>query len=164
MFLRLNLKKMYIQTEAGYYFTRGSQEFKFIDDPGNENRADLNWELNSLGIPVLFGYHLVKEPPYGFNIYAGPKISKVFKSKNVFEIDENTYPLEYRFKPFNFSAVCGLGISISRLFIDFRYEFGITNYIDHITYSSPIDNENPFGEIVFKGRMNAMSFSMGFIF
>ncbi len=164
LFMRLNLNRLYIQTEGGYYFTRGGIDFEFTDRLGQNNMAELSWELNSVGIPVLLGYHLIKQPPYGFTIFAGPKISKIFSSKNTFEIDGNTYPLDYDFKPLNYSLVCGLGINISGLFFDFRYEFGLVNFIDKITYSSPSDKENPFGEIILKNRMNSMSFSMGYMF
>ncbi|MCL1943672.1 MAG: PorT family protein [Candidatus Azobacteroides sp.] len=164
LFMRVNLNKMYLQTEAGYYYTRGSLEFNFTDESENNNTVDLSWEFNSMGIPVLFGYHIIKVPPYGFNLYAGPKISKIIVAKKVFNVDHNTYPLNYDFKPHYPSLVCGFGVSISKLFFDFRYEFGLKNYLNGITYTSSSGSENPFGEMIMKGRMNAMSFSGGFIF
>lgn len=164
VFIRLNIDKMYIQLEPGYNFSRGGLEFSFTDEDGAKNPIGLSWEFNSLSAPLLLGYHLIKEPPYGLNFFVGPKIATIFKSKNNFTISTTNYPLDFDFKRFNFGAVCGIGLNISGLFFDFRYEFGITHILNDITYSIPIETEDPFGKIVLKNRMNSISFSVGYIF
>lgn len=164
VFLRLNIDKVYIQFEPGYQFTRGGLEFTFIDKTDTKNLTNLSWEFNNVSAPLLVGYHFINEPPYRLSFFAGPKISKIFKSKNNFRIDQNNYPLDFDFRPIYSHLVCGVGLSISNLFFDFRYEFGLVSLLKDITYSTPFEQENPFGRIELKNRMNSMTFSMGYIF
>ncbi|MDR2475011.1 MAG: PorT family protein [Bacteroidales bacterium] len=163
LFMRLNLGKTYLQLEPSYHFSRGGLEFSFFNAKRESNLANLSWEFNSLSSPLLFGYHLIKEPPYGLNCFVGPKISRIFQSNNNFSIDIDNYPLKFDFKSVSFSAVIGIGLNISGLFFDFRYELGLSHTLNDITYINPFA-ENPFGKIHLKNRMNSMSFLLGYIF
>ena len=164
VFIRLNLKKMYVQMEPEAGIIRGAFSYKFINEYDKPSAAELSWELYSAGVSLPIGYHFIKKSHNEFNLFAGPKISKIFSSRNVFDVGSDTYSMDYKFIPYNYSLLCGIGVAISGLFFDFRYEFGLTSYIDNITYSSDINTKNPFGEITLKSRMNAMSFSLGIIF
>ena len=163
-FFRLNITKVYLQLESGYNFTRGGLDFAFTNENGEKNPTNLSWEFSSLSAPLLIGYHVIKEPPYGLNFFVGPKITTIFKANNNFKINTTNYPLDFDFKQFNYSVVCGIGFNISGLFFDFRYDFGISPILNGITYSTPIDSEDPFGKIELKNRMNSIRFSLGYIF
>lgn len=164
IFMRLNIERMYVQVEPGYNFTRGGLEFRFTDRLEIRNLANLSWEFNSLSLPVLVGYHIIKQAPYGLNFFAGPKFSTIFKSKNTFSIDTNKYPLDFEFRNYYCSLVGGVGITIGGLFVDFRYDLGLMHLLKDITYTNPFLGEDSFGKIELKNKMNTMSFSLGYIF
>ena len=164
LFFRFNLDKWYFQAEPEVGLIRGAFDYNFINRYDKPDIAELSWELLSAGISMPVGYYFIKKASNEFNLFAGPKISKIIDSRNVFDIGNNSYSLDYNFKPFSYSVLCGFGAAVSALFFDFRYEFGLTNYIDNIVYS-PLDrNDPPFGEMILKSRMNVMSFSIGIIF
>jgi len=163
-FIRLNIKKVYLQLESGYNFSRGGLDFVFMNEDNEKNPTNLSWEFNSLSAPLLIGYHIIKESPYGLNFFIGPKVTTIFEAKNNFKINTTNYPLNFDFKQFNYSMVCGVGLNISGLFFDFRYDFGLTPILNNITYSTPIDSKDPFGKIELKNRMNSIRFSLGYIF
>ena len=164
LFLRLSSDKLYIQAEPEYHLIRGAFTYNFINEYENPDIAELSWELHSAGISVPIGYYFIKKASNEFNLFAGPKISKIITSRNIFDRGNNSYSLDYKFKPFNYSVLFGFGVSVSGLFFDFRYEFGLTNYIDNISYSVSNTDETPFGEMILKSRMNTMGFSLGVVF
>lgn len=66
--------------------------------------------------------------------------------------------------PFNVSAVIGVGVNISRIFFDFRYEQGIGNISKSIIYDNiNSDGSTGVSNIIFRRRDSALSFSLGFI-
>ena len=72
-------------------------------------------------------------------------------------IHEKLYPL-------NVSVVIGVGVNISRIFFDFRYEQGIGNISKSIVYDNiNSDGSTGVSPIIFRRRDSALSFSFGFI-
>ena len=72
-------------------------------------------------------------------------------------IHEKLYPL-------NVSVVIGVGVNISRIFFDFRYEQGIGNISKSIVYDNiNSDGSTGVSPIIFRRCDSALSFSFGFI-
>ena len=122
--------------------------------------------LHSIDFPVLYGYNVVKKGPYGMSIFAGPKLRYLWGKKN--EITFSNFDqkgIHEKLYPFNISAVIGVGVNISRIFFDFRYEQGIGNISKSITYDNiNSDGSTGISRIIFDRRDSALSFSLGFIF
>lgn len=169
LFLRMNLRKHFLQPE--FHYTVSRSEIMF-DKRGSQHPevepdyATVDATVHSLEIPVLYGYNFVKRPPYSMFVFVGPKFKYVWDKKSKLEfgnfqqsgITETLYP-------FNVSCVAGVGLAISNIFFDFSYEFGLHNISKRITYDS-IDEagEEQQADIIFKRRNNIISFSMGLIF
>ena len=65
----------------------------------------------------------------------------------------------------NVSSVIGLGVNISNIFFDFRYEIGLTNISKEIIYEKNINGEISHEKgIVINRHKNVLSFSLGVIF
>ena len=128
--------------------------------------ASVQSVLHSIDFPVLYGYNVVKKGPYGMSIFAGPKLRYLWGKKN--EITFSNFDqkgIHEKLYPFNISAVIGVGVNISRIFFDFRYEQGIGNISKSITYDNiNSDGSTGISRIIFDRRDSALSFSLGFIF
>ena len=141
LFMRINMKKHFIQPEVSYNV------------------------LHSIDFPVLYGYNVVKSGPYGMAIFAGPKLRYLWGKKNDITFTNfDQKGIHEKLYPFNISAVVGVGVSISRIFFDFRYEQGIGNISKSIIYDNiNSDGSTGVSNIIFRRRDSALSFSLGFI-
>lgn len=169
IFMRINMKKHYIQPEISYNVTKYDITFDKLGSqhPDIEpDYASVKSVIHSVDFPVLYGYNVVKKGPYGMSIFAGPKVRYLWGKRN--EITFTNFDqkgIHEKLYPFNVSAVIGVGVNISRIFFDFRYEQGIGNISKSIIYDNiNSDGSTGVSNIVFKRRDSALSFSLGFIF
>lgn len=171
LFCRINIDRFFIQ--PGVEWTAAKSDLYFsIPDAGNglpNNNAEeiqpsnhSRLKFQSAGVPVLIGYYLIKEGPYGLSLMVGPKIK--YNYKNAYVSYEGDGKKEYRSDstPWNIGIVTGVGVSIWRLFFDFTYEFGINssdaNFYEKLS-SLPLTKDTRIDK-----HTNMMSFSLGFLF
>ncbi|MDR1980763.1 MAG: PorT family protein [Tannerellaceae bacterium] len=159
-FFRINFDRFFIQ--PGFLWSRSSGEIRFTIPeegegeekiPGHNDR--LSYTVKSLEAPVLIGYKIIKESPYGFSVMAGPNFKYNYSVR---------YPSNFigDSTPWGISVMADIGFSIWRFFFDVSYELGINRIdSDFLDYSSlqPVDNE-----ITINKRTNVLSFSLGFLF
>ena len=170
LFSRINFNRHYLQLEAETYYMR----YRMSPRPGTVITSEPNISINditignkiySLDIPLLYGYNFIKQSPYELSFFGGPKLKYLYKKKSEISVTE-PYELimDERIRPLTANFVLGLGTSISRFFIDFRYEFGITNLTRPTTYTFYKDGTNiSEGSIYLKRGINLLSFSVGII-
>ena len=126
LFMRINMKKHYIQPEVSYNVTKCEITFDKLGSqhPAIEpDYASVQSVLHSIDFPVLYGYNVVKKGPYGMSIFAGPKLRYLWGKQN--EITFTNFDqkgIHEKLYPLNVSVVIGVGVNISRIFFDFRYE------------------------------------------
>ena len=151
LFMRINMKKHFIQPEVSYNVTKCEITFDKLGSqhPAIEpDYAAVQSVLHSIDFPILYGYNVVKKGPYGMSTF------KNFDQKGIRE----------KLYPFNISAVIGVGVNISRIFFDFRYEQGVGNISKSIVYDNiNSDGSTGVSHITFRRRDSALSFSLGFI-
>lgn len=168
-FVRFNLKKHhFFQTEASYNITKGSVSIdKTVENSAFlKDNALVKTSIHSVDIPILYGYKFVDIYPYGMAFFLGPKVAYTWKKHT-----ENEYTGFYQqeiyesVRPFNFSGVIGLAVNVSNIFFDFRYEIGLHNISENVTFDREI-TEDPYKgqDITIKRRRNVLSFSLGVIF
>lgn len=169
LFTRVNLvKKHFIQPEVSYAVSHGSISMSNLRENATilEDNALIKTKITSLEVPILYGYKFIDSSPYGMSFFFGPKIAWTIKKQTSSEysgfyqknITENI-------KPFNYSAVFGIGVNISNVFFDFRYEIGCNNITKSVSYDKTLTQE-PYNEkeIMLERRKNILSFSVGAIF
>ena len=168
LFMRINMKKHFIQPEVSYNVSKCEITFDKLGSqhPAIEpDYASVQSVLHSVDFPILYGYNVVKKGPYGMSIFAGPKLRYLWGKHN--EITFKNFDqkgIHERLYPFNASAVIGVGVNISRIFFDFRYEQGIGNISKSIIYDNiNSDGSTGVSNIIFRRRDSALSFSLGFI-
>ncbi len=168
LFFRFHMKRHFIQPEFTYNV--GKSEIAFDRNQNNEelppNFAKVISTIHSLEVPILYGYSFVKKAPYGMALFIGPKFEYIWKHKTEEEFSNFGYNnIKEELHPFNYSAMIGLGVNISNIFFDFRYEIGLNNISKSITCEKNIDGESYRAEgIVINRHKNVLSFSLGVIF
>ena len=168
-FCRFNMKRHhFLQPEISYNILQGSISIPFTltNSAIIKESALIKSHTTTVDIPLLYGYKFVDVHPYGMAFMVGPKVGWVWKKHS-----ENDYTgffqenIREKVCPFRYSAVAGLAVNISNIFIDFRYEVGLNNIIEAITYDrTTTDFPYNEGEIKIKRRLNVLSFSIGMIF
>lgn len=169
IFLRFNLKKHFIQPELSYTVSKSGIQFdkKGSQHPDIEpDYATINSTIHTIELPILYGYNFIKSGPYGMSYFFGPKIKYVWDKKNKIEFSNfDQTGIKEELYPINVGIVMGMGVNISNIFFDFRYDVGLHNISKEITYNSVSDNgEVVTSPIIFKRSNNLLSFSFGFIF
>jgi len=169
LFLRVNMKKHFIEPEISYHVSKCEISF---DKMGSQHPdiepdyASINSTIHTIEIPVLYGYNFVKNGPYGMAFFAGPKIKYVWETKSKLEFTNfDQKGIKEELYPFNVNVVAGVGVNISNIFFDFRYEVGLNNISKSVTYiESNADGSEEVANMTFKRRSNLLSFSLGVIF
>ena len=167
IFFRFNIQRFYIQPSPSWHYGRSHLHFT-ITLPEIDGAADppikgnLRMHTQSLELPVLLGYHLVKQGPYGLSLMVGPKVKYNYKLDYNMAIDDREIRFVNDDTPFGVNIVSGMGVSIGRLFFDFVYEFGL-NQTEANFKQLNASPESSF-EIQLNKRTNVMSMSIGMLF
>lgn len=165
-FTRFNIKRHYIQTELSYNISNYSILFPSNQwDPTLESsqQSAINTQINGLEIPIYYGYHILKDGPYGMSFYIGPKAKYVINGHSRYSFTNFPYSdIEEKILPLNYSLMIGLGVNINRMFFDFSFEYGLHNISQGIK-SVDSDGAQYTQGIIFDRRKNVLSFSFGFI-
>lgn len=169
MFVRIPVRKRhFLQPEVTYAISQGSISASNLRENATilESNALIRTKISSLEVPLLYGYKFIDSYPYGMSFFLGPKAAWTIKRRSYSEysgfyqrnIAENIRPL-------NYSAVVGVGVNISNIFFDFRYEIGCNNITKSVSYDKELTAE-PYNEkeIILKRRKNTLGFSVGVIF
>ncbi len=151
---RITFNKFMIQPEL--YVSGSNNEYKLekvfngtvLDDGTPKNPSESIVKLN---VPILFGYKIAGP----LRINAGPVATLILSDDNgLLEAIGNA--AEGEPNNFTFGLQAGLGVDISKLTIDLRYETSLSNYGDGITVAGK--------EYQFDTRMNQLSLSLGILF
>ncbi len=168
-FVRFNIDKHFIQPEISYNVNKCEIVFDKLGaqhpdlDP---DYAAINSKICSIDIPLLYGYNVIKQDHYGLSLFVGPKLYCIWNSLSQINFENfDQRGIYEELYPFNVSVVVGVGVNISRIFFDFRYEQGLHNISRKVTY----DNINTDGSIgisnmILHRREQVLSFSFGFLF
>lgn len=168
-FCRVNIEKFFIQPSISWQMFRGNLNFitpvkeTSSNVPNMKNPlVELEMKSRTLEVPVLIGYNLVKEKPYGLSLMAGPVFKYNYKVDYATLFDEQSNKYANDSTPFGINIAAGIGVTIGRLLLDFTYEFGLNEVRSNFTdKSSPTPVE---GHIFIDKRTNVMSFALGFLF
>jgi hypothetical protein len=168
LFGRFNISRHYIQPEISYQMNRSEISFDKLGSHHPEiepDYASIHAKIHSFEFPVLYGYNIIKKGPYELSVFGGPKIKFLWKQKNeiAFENFEQK-DMKEELYPLALSAVLGVGVNISKMFFDFRYEQGLTNISRTVTYDDMHTIYDESGHIIFRRRDALLSFSLGVMF
>lgn len=143
VFMRINIKKLYIQPEV--LFATRSNEYTLSQVNSIDDSLKVTQGINRLDIPLMVG---VKLGPVRIN--AGPVGSVNIGSPKEL-IDDPDVEAVYAAMTFGYQA--GIGVDLfEKLTIDLRYEGGLSKY------------QNKLEGVTLDDRPNAFLLSLGYIF
>lgn len=119
------------------YFSR-STEFSSSDNFNTDQK------IEGVIIPILVGYRFVDpttEPFLNFRVFAGPSVMFLTTT----EYDNGEYNDQVNWNSNQWGAQVGAGLDVSIFFVDFTYEFGLTNANDGLKGDNGLANN--FGEV-----------------
>lgn len=99
-----------------------------IPDSANNEIEFFDLKLNSMNIPIKFGYIPVKTPFFKWYVYGG--FSQRINTRAIVEIADETLkfkPKEVTLRGYNVDFILGTQMDVGWLNIDFYYGTGITN-------------------------------------
>lgn len=169
-FIRLNLANHFLQPELTYSISRGEIEFDKLGSQHPEvdpDYATITSKIHSIGVPLLYGYNFVKSGPYSMSVFGGPHIKYIWNNRNKITFDNfDQNNISEELNKFRVGIMIGVGVSISRIFFDFRYEQGLRNISKSVIYDSVpgAANGSETNHIVLNRREQILSFSLGMIF
>lgn len=169
VFCRVNIERFFIQPSLAWYDSEGEMYFNLPSPDGSvtneitdlEAKDRLTMHTKSLEMPIMIGYSLVKEGPYGLSLMVGPKIKYNYKVKYTSNFSDSLHEYTSESTPWGVNIRTGVGVSIWRLFFDFVYEFGLNQVESDFNDKSPSSTRH---DIRIDKRTNVMSFSLGFLF
>lgn len=169
LFCRVNFDRFFIQpslsvhnTESEIYFRlpldQTSETVQYVSDLNNQ----FNLKIHSFELPIMIGYSIVKEGPFGLSIMVGPKLKYNYRIRYTTNLDNYHDVYTSNDTPFRVNLVGGIGVTLWQLFFDFTYEVGL-NYRE--TNFKTVGEGIALPEnIVIDKRLNMMGFSLGFLF
>lgn len=116
------------------HFNPGIAWFSRSTEYSSSNDVNVDQTVQGVIIPLLVGYRFVDpttEPFANFRLFAGP--SMMFLTKTEYDNGELNERVDWNSN--QWGAQLGAGLDISIFFIDFTYEFGLTNTHDGISES-----------------------------
>lgn len=163
LFARVTKSKFFLQTEGTFGISNHS--FDFHDEPVNTeenfipNNTVYDLKTYCLQVPILFGYNVVQKGRYGLSLFTGPRTKFIFTSMSQQQFKHFYYEeLEEVLADKVYFWEIGMGIKISRVFLDITFDAGLNKAASHIISHSD-------GKIFSSSRRdNVLSFSVGFIF
>lgn len=166
-FVRLNMKRHYIQTEASYNISNYTIEFatgQWNPAAMPHDKSAISTQIIGVEVPLYYGYHILREGPYGMSFFIGPKAKFILMDYSSHTFENIPYSqITESINPLNFSLMTGFGVNIARVFFDFSFEYGLHNISKGFNTIDIKENEST-QDMVFNRRKNVLSFSVGFMF
>ncbi len=134
-FVRINLKKWYIQPELNYVNRKSSVSATVL---GKTLSTDI--DVKSLDIPILLGYKLIKKPMFNLRAFVGPVASFKLDNEKTFFETLQSQSTDLDFKGAVWNGKVGAGIDVWKLSLDLDYEFGLTNIADEFLKKNKMFN------------------------
>ncbi len=134
-FLRVNIKKWYIQPELNYVSRKSKVSYTLA---GNNVSAEI--KTKSLDVPILLGYKIVKLPMFKLRAFAGPVASFTLDDKATILSTIQKQSSDLDFKGAVWNGKVGAGIDVWKLSLDVDYEFGLSDVSDEFLKKNKMFN------------------------
>ncbi len=139
-FARFGAAGLYVQPELLYTQTSGTFSF---DGPSAGGNASYAADFNRLDIPVMVGFKILKI----LRVQVGP-IASFNLNTEVKDVIDTVQDIDFAKSTIGYQA--GLGVDIGNLYLDAKYEGGLSSITDQI------------GQFETDQRVNQWVFSLGF--
>ena len=153
VFARLSILGIYVQPEVLFSNAKSEVSYSVLLEEGSTETIVAEVKLNKIDIPVLFGKRFLRV----FRINAGPVFTLPLNDNISLEGLEAAFEdVTTNYKKATVGAQIGVGLDISILTIDLRYEMGLQSISDGITIGETTFNPDQ--------RLNQFLISVGLKF
>lgn len=168
LFLRLNMKKHFMQAEGEYIVSKGEILFDKNILKGLDSYPDyahIESKISTVDFNILYGYNIVQKGIYGLNVYCGPKLKHIINKYSDTELKGiEDLSLSEDFKPLQVTALFGIGVNIANIFLDFRYEVGFGNISKTIySYNPSVGLTSIDNNVIVDRHYNSITFNIGIL-
>jgi len=170
-FIRMNMDRFFIQPSVSWVRSEGDILYSFppttpedqtFTTETSAKKARLTMKKSSIQIPVMIGYNIVGEGPYGLSLMAGPSINYNHKVSYT-----SVYPDVHEFlnenTPWEVGITAGVAVKVWQLFFDFSYQFGLNKVESDFKTKDP-QTTTINNSLRIDKRTNMMSFTLGIVF
>lgn len=172
VFMRINFGHHFLQPEATYSVSRCDITFPkpLAEEGSTPQKSTIAATTYSIEFPVLYGYNFIKHEHYRLAGFIGPKIRYNLNNKSDLTFENfDQHNISEELYPINLSLTLGVAVTMSRVFLDFRYDLGLHNISKSITYYPANADQLPEfvpakDQIRFHRHDNTLSFSFGLFF
>jgi hypothetical protein len=164
LFWRVNLGRVFLQPSVSWHRTSSDLQYDISAFDPSVDRLTMERikvKTQSIAFPMLIGYSIVKEGPFGLSMTAGPNISYNYDTS--FRTSHDDYHNSYGSSDKScVSLVTGVGVKLWGLYFDFTYEFGLNR--TESDFKNTSDIYMPPLDMSIDSRTNMIGFSLGFLF
>ena len=134
VFFSIYLHKFYVQPEAYFSIKRGALQTSFGDPLNPNSTLNISQSVNiqSIDVPVLFGFKVLDLKLIRFRIWGGPVASYMLSKEytlSINGINQSERITRDDFKDAIWSAQMGAGLDLLMLTFDIGYEFGLNSFL-----------------------------------
>ncbi|OAV67778.1 hypothetical protein Barb6XT_01323 [Bacteroidales bacterium Barb6XT] len=160
-----NLASVFCRVNIGRFFTQPSLSWQQAEGEINFDlpQTRLTMRIQSLQLPIMIGYNIVRQRPYTLSFMAGPTLRYNYKVNYTSLPSASRYEWLSESTPYDLNVCTGLSVRIRQLFFDFCYEFGLNQIRSDFHCKAPEISTVSENARINK-RMNAMNFSIGILF
>ena len=169
--IRVNIDRFFVQPSAFWNHSKADVSFNIVE-PASEELEELEeqkypqslkMDIKSLEVPIVVGYHLIKERPYVLSVMGGVKMKYNYDVSYTSNETYTTIDYMEDSTPYHLSAYGAMEVFIGKLTFDIGYEYGLNRLnsdFRSISYREGV--ESPTMNI--SKRLNGLSMSIGMMF
>ncbi len=169
LMMRVNIDRFFIQPSASWNISQADILFDVLL-PVSENMEQrvypqsITMRIKSLEVPVVVGYHLVKENPYVLSVMSGIKMKYNYDVRFTSNELRTSFLYNDDSLPFHWALYGAMEVVIGKLTFGVGYEYGlrrIHSNFDSFSYRGESETSTPMH---ISKRLNGLSMSVGIIF
>lgn len=170
--IRVNVDRFFIQPSAFWNYSSGDIRFDVIrpaSEQTNESAMEfpqsMTMEIKSLEVPVVAGYHLIKQHPYVFSLMGGVKLKYNYDVRFTANGRHTSFSYNGDTSPYHWAAYTAMEVLIGKLTFDIGYEYGLNRlHSDFNPYSFHSGGMEKASSLHISKYLNGLSMSVGILF
>ena len=168
--IRVNVDRFFIQPSASWNYSRGDVSFGVIrpasaqtNEGAMEFPQSMTMRMLSLEVPVVIGYHLIKQNPYIFSVMGGVKLKYNYDVRFTSNGSHTSFSYKGDTSPYHWAAYTAMEVVIGKLAFDIGYEYGLSRLHSEFDPFSYDRGATPSSMRMSK-YLNGLSMSVGILF
>lgn len=170
--IRVNVDRFFIQPSAFWNYSSGDIRFDVIrpaSEQTNESAVEfpqsMTMQIKSFEVPVVVGYHLIKQHPYVFSLMGGVKLKYNYDIQFTANGPHTSFSYRGDTSPYHWAAYTAMEVLIGKLTFDIGYECGLNRlHSDFDPFSYHSGGREKASAMRISKYLNGLSMSVGILF